>query len=155
MKLTKGRYVAIAVFLFGLIMFWQSLKIVPLFPTGQGDCGPSFFPAFLSAGLMVSAVGKYLFPIGDKEKEEPYMAKGGWLKAVLVILWCVIYVLGLQHIGFFVTTSVMLFLLVLLLGWNEKTNLLLAGVYSVGLSGGIYLLFTKVLGTLLPRGILF
>ena len=155
MKLTKNRYVAIAVFLFGLIMLWQSLKIKPLFPLTDGDCGPGFFPAFLSVGLMVSAIGKFLFPVGETDSSKPFMAKGGWLKAALVLLWCVIYVLGLQYIGFFVTTSVMLFLLVLLLGWDEKTNLLVAAGYSVALSAGIYLLFTKVLATLLPSGILF
>ena len=154
MKLSKGRMVAIATALFGVVMLWQSVQIKPLFPPTEGDCGPAVFPALCCIGMIACAIGKFLFPIVE-ESNKKFVEKLGWQKAGLVMLWLVLYTLGLNYLGFVLASIPAFFVLILLFTWEEKRNYLMAAVCSLVYSVGTYFLFTDVLGVLLPAGKLF
>ena len=154
MNLSRSKKTAIIAFLFGSFMLYHALQLEPLFPLTEGDCGPGFFPAFASVGIMISALGKFFIPIGE-QKDKRFLSKEGWLKAGLMCLWLIFYVVCLKWFGFLLSSIVGLFLLVRLFAWKEKVNYLVTAIYSVIFPVLVYILFMYVLNQLLPTGKLF
>ena len=147
------------IFVFTLILagvyFWATEKL-PSLEIGD-PLGPKAFPRLLGIGLVITAIilliemvrGRKTVP-SDVPKAEPvdratYMVVGG------VVVWTFFYFLIFEPLGHVISTTIFLLGLTCYFHKGKWTaNILTSVLFSLG----SYLMFTKLLGVNLARGIL-
>lgn len=124
-------------------------------PFGAG-VGPRLFPQL--AGAVMVLMSAYLLALrfwrrrrGTIDDEIIEIGVRDELRVLTFIALCVGYMLAFEEIGFFVTTSVALFLMFITNGFRRYA---VAIVTAVGVTIGIYLMFTVALGLPLPAPVL-
>jgi hypothetical protein len=139
-RLNAGVWGGITVLAFGLLFFAYSLE----YPyKGDIGVGAGFFPLWLSGILIVLAVLYILESLAGRDKAEKTSKEA--MKNILFTVICMVaYVILLPIIGFNVTSTAFLFVL-LLKAYKWHLNLLISIVSSVAL----YFLFL-LLGVQLP-----
>lgn len=115
----------------------------------------SMFPSVVSSALMALGVLIIIDSIVKIKKDRPTeetAASIGELKSpVIVLALLILYVLAVVHIGFYISTPVMLVCYMFFMGIrNIKTILITTAVVMAF----VYCLFTLQLGVPLPAGIL-
>lgn len=122
--------------------------------------GPRVFPFFAEAIIFVCA----LIMIFGKEKtsgegatdeSKPWMTKDGWKRLLIVMGEMVVYAALLQVTGFIISSLVMMMVLIYTLHGDRKVNPVAAVIIDLVLTLGVYFLFTRAFGILLPSGLLF
>ena len=118
--------------------------------------GPKAFPRLLAAGLVITAI-VLLFEIvrapktaPAKHEEEP-SRRGAQLVVAAAVLWTFLYFLVFEWLGYVIATTVYLLVLVAYFNRGKWLSNVLTSVFF---SLGSYLMFTKLLGVTLARGIL-
>jgi putative tricarboxylic transport membrane protein len=151
-KLDFDALVGIVVTLFGLV-YILAAYLVPRATIGK-PLGPSKFP-FLLGGILV-ALGILLFLKSDmsntKEalnqlKKMSEKEKSNSKLIALTCMFCVIYALIFDKIGFVISTF---FFLQGMLYLTNKKQIIKNSIVSICFSIGIYILFSKFLGIILP-----
>ena len=118
----------------------------PMF-TGDGDFGPGFFPRVTGTVLVVlCAWNLYRERGGDRKR----LAPGDIRDAVLILALLVAYLVGMYLVGTMIPTA--LFTLALLLRFN-RTHLLVNLVFTVVLTGTVYVAFGVWFQATLPLGL--
>jgi len=137
------------------------LCITPSFPEGQANVnitGPAFFPNVLAFAFIILGIIQLISasrsakssPVqADKSAAPPARGKR-MLPAIEFIILLVAFIIAFEPLGFFVSTILFLFLLMLLLGLKWWKSLL----YSLIYTAVIYLLFGVLFTIGLPAGIL-
>ncbi|MET3506473.1 tripartite tricarboxylate transporter TctB family protein [Halalkalibacter oceani] len=143
-------YIGAGIIIFSLFVFIKSYEFME-------EVG--FFPRVLSiifAGLALILILKGLKSgkgISDEEKGEEESVSLELLKSPIAVFFIILIYIGLiSFVGFFVSTS--LFLIVLMMYLKEK-KIVTYAVMVLGLNVFIYFLFVYQLGVRLPRGLLF
>ena len=154
----RGDFVAGAI---GVTISGGALYIASDFPADVVmKIGPAFFPDMLaglllvcSAALMVSAA--LAKPVAARAPEEASVRglslDNGIVRALITVAAVIAFTLALRPVGFILTSVVFLTAMMGLLGMR-KPWLMLA--VAVGVTGGIYLIFEKLLALSLPAGVL-
>lgn len=124
-------------------------------PFGAG-VGPRLFPQL--AGAVMVLMSAYLLALrfwrrrrGTIDDEIVEIGVGDGLRVLTFIALCVGYMAVFEDVGFFVTTSAVLFLMFVTNGFRRYA---LAATIAVGVALGIYLVFTVGLGLPLPAPVL-
>jgi hypothetical protein len=141
---TTERAAGATLVLIGLVGVWESRA----FPLGTlHRPGPAYMPVVLSIlllafGVAVVAMGARARPLGDVDWHE-------WRHAVAIFAACAFAAWGLERLGYRLTMTVVLALLLLGL---ERRRLLFGAALSVAMAWGSFYVFDTLLKVRLPRG---
>lgn len=134
---------------FGIFLFIESMGIKHMM---KNDVGSGFFPKIIAVVIIVVSVIRLVMTLleveGEKKKSDSDMV-GGWSSIVLIGA----YVIAFRPVGFIIDTVIYLFIQMLILTPKEKRNIPMIGIIAVVAPICIYVLFTYVINTPLPKGI--
>lgn len=133
----------------GLIVMVGSIKL----GASWGSDGPEagYFPFYISLIILLSsAVTLYQAAIVNKKKKtESFVDKESFNQVMAVLLPAVLFVLGVQLIGIYVSS---VFYIAIFMVWLGKYPLWKAIAVSVGVSVALYLMFEFWFQVPLPHG---
>lgn len=147
--LSKDRLIGLFCFVFASYVWYEA----GTFPTSDFDAvGPTLYPRFLATVIGLAALIIFL-------KAKPENAAGASRPKcgsfLYVILLSVAYAALLNPLGFIPTTVLFLLCMVIYFDPSEmKVRLRNAALYAVLFSVFLYLFFARLLGVLLPGGVL-
>jgi hypothetical protein len=133
----------------GVTVMIGSLKL----GASWGSDGPEagYFPFYISLIIMISsAITLYQAAIVDKKKKtESFVDKESFKQVMAVLLPAIVFVLGVQLIGIYVSSF---FYIAIFMVWLGKYPLWKAIGVSVGVSVALYLMFEFWFQVPLPHG---
>jgi hypothetical protein len=133
----------------GLVVMVGSIKL----GASWGSDGPEagYFPFYISLIILLSsAVTLYQAAVVDKKKKtESFVDKESFKQVMAVLLPAVVFVLGVQLIGIYVSS---VFYIAIFMVWLGKYPVWKAIVVSVGVSVALYLMFEYWFQVPLPHG---
>jgi len=132
--------------LLGLAVAGLSPRYVILDAAGPGG---GFLP--LLAGLIVAACGLVLLLSSVADRGERWPVASVWLRMGAVVAGLAAITLLMPHLGFILTVIPVM---VVLMQAIERQSWLVVLATSVIATLVVYFLFTRLLGTTLPRGLL-
>lgn len=131
---------------------WQTGKIPERLVSNEP--GPKFFPYLSAAGIAVFAILSMIFD-GPKEKKQsakPYLDKAGWIRLAVILGEALLFVFGMQTIGFWFSAMIGLFVFIWTLKGEKKISLVFAIIFSIALGTICYFGFTRGFHIPLPSG---
>lgn len=136
---------------FGLFMVTQALDISA---TGDLISGPRLFPLVITvAWTVLSAcyLGQQLVRVARRAEGLPAEPFAHGLRVVGVLAVLVAYAFALEPVGYLISTFVLFVVVAALLGSHSWPRDIVIGL---GLSVGIYVVFTQLLAVRLSSGVL-
>lgn len=117
------------------------------------DISAAFFPTVVAGIMIVCSVVMLIKAIVKPEIREPLSAeeKKGYLRGILTILTCLIYVLIFKPVGYIVSSMLAVFALMLIFG-NRRWKIIIP--ITIVFPILLYLAFSYGLKIVLPAGIL-
>ena len=111
----------------------------------------------LANGLQVGVYfySQALTPKEAKEDPKPYLDKAGWVRMGIIMAEAVLFTIGMEFIGFWITAMAGTFVFLWTLKGEKKVNLIVAILFSVGLASLGYFGFTRGFVIPLPKGVLW
>lgn len=151
-KINRTYVMGAAALILAAFIAWQTTLIPERLVSNEP--GPKFFPFIAAGGIAVFAVLSMIFdaPKEAKEDSKPYLDKAGWIRMGIIMGEAVLFTLGMQFIGFWITAMVGMFAFIWTLKGDKKINLIFAILLSVGLASLGYFVFTRVFVIPLPKG---
>jgi|SRR5690625_4414689 len=132
------------------------------------DPGPTFLPLIIGIGLAICSIGLLFWPL-QNEKEEDLskpveIDENGnepdpkekekrplYIRAIVVAISSVVYVLLLENVGFIISTLVFMVFMIWYLAENRKKSLIFSAVVtSVIVTFSIHFIFENYLSIFLP-----
>ena len=140
---------AILFIVVGLVVMTGSLKL----GASWGSDGPEagYFPFYISLIIILSSVVTlYQSAVVDrKKKKESFVDKESFKQVLAVLLPAIIFVLGVQLIGIYVSSVIYIAIFMV---WLGKYPVWKAIAVSVGVSASLYLMFEYWFQVPLPHG---
>lgn len=134
---------------------WQTRSIPERLVANEP--GPKFFPYISAAGIAVFAILSMIFD-GPKETAngaKSYLDAAGWKRLALIMGEALVFCLGMQFIGFWLTSMIGMFMFIWTLKGDKKLNIIFAILLCVGLGSLCYFGFTRGFHIPLPKGSVF
>lgn len=122
------------------------------------EFGPKVMPRIISVllivlGVIIAGLGLHTAKTYPEKSQSRNFHIENVTGVLLTAVCLVFYIIALQPLGFLATSIVFLFAQFAVLGGvAHKKRLLFYAIISIVVSIGIYLLFTRVFGVLLPAG---
>jgi putative tricarboxylic transport membrane protein len=129
----------------GIVFVLGAVKLKVGVPT---EPHPGFFP-FVDGIILIALSVLFLFKTWGEQAGENH-AFGNIRGLSIVVVTLVLYVAALEPLGYVITTAILSAVILKVL----ETKPLALVLVSVGLAIGSYLLFTRLLGVMLPPGLL-
>ena len=154
-KINRTYIMGVVVLAIAAWIGWQTTKLPNRFVTNEP--GPKLFPMIAAVGMGVIAILSMIFdgPKESKENKKPYMTKAGWLRVGLLLLECVLFALGMNFIGFWITSMIGLMVFFYTLKGDKKINFWVALIISVALSSLCYFGMSSLFSIPMPKGTLW
>ncbi len=149
MRLNYSKLFSALCLLAVVVLFFQTGAIRDL--ASSSDPGARLLPYIGEALLAICA----LIVLVSKGESESFLDKAGWIRLAIVLGCMLLYALGLNYLGFLISTPVAVVVFVYLLKEDEKVSPVITALLVVILTVGLYFLFTKGFSIFLPKGKLF
>jgi hypothetical protein len=132
-----------ALVLFSLYTLWEARKL----PMGNvQNPGPAYAPTLLA--LLLLAFAAVIVALGAGSIRLATVGWSEWRHAVAILAVCVFMALSLERLGYRLTVTVAL---ALLLGLLERRSIVTTALFSVGFAAATFYLFSTLLRVPLPR----
>ena len=120
----------------------------------QGDPGPVLFPMLIC--IILGICGITLLAMGKADENRKPFLNGAEKKRLLILygIYILMYFL-LQYAGYMIAIPLVLLVIAWLFGRASKVPLMKTVIYTAGVSIGLYLIYVVLMGSNLPRGVLF
>ena len=151
-KLNRTYVMGIVCLILAALIAWQTTLIPERLVSNEP--GPKAFPFIAAAGIAVFAILSMIFdgPKESKNGAKPYLDKAGWIRLFIVMAEALLFCLGMQFIGFWITAMVGMFVFVWTLKGDKKINVIFAVILCIALSSICYFGFTRGFHIPLPSG---
>jgi len=149
-KLNRDRILGLFSVIAGIIIFITSLGIKSRLELNEP--GPALFPRICAGGFIL--FGLILTLRKPKGEDKVFITKAGWGRVVVLYLVLMAYVfIGLEYLGYLISTPLLLFALYMLLAEKEnRPNALKMALLALAVGVFLYLFFRKAVGVPLPQG---
>lgn len=131
----------------------------PVYQKKIAVLNPGFYPKFLAIIMGILAILLLVSSLMQKVKEKKAFWDGTSTKSMVLLLltlvMLVIFPIGLQYVGFPITTFLFILTLVYCLTDREKYGIKTILLISLAITIAIYLVFIMFLRIPFPKGILF
>jgi len=154
-KINRTYIMGVLCLLLAAFIAWQTTKIPERLVSNEP--GPKMFPFIAAGGIAVFAILSMIFdaPKEVKEESKPYLDKQGWIRMGVIMAEAVLFTVGMEFIGFWITAMIGTFVFLWTLKGDKKVNLVAAILFSVGLASLGYFGFTRGFIIPLPKGTLW
>ena len=134
---------------------WQTHQMPTRFVSNEP--GPKLFPYLSAIGMGVCAILSMIFdaPKDAREGKKLNITKQGWLRMGLLLVEFVLFALGMEWIGFWITSMVGTMAFFYTLKGEKKINIWVALILSVALGSLCYFGMTKLFSIPMPKGTLW
>lgn len=149
-QFTRDRLLGFVSIISGIIIFVTSMGIKSRLELNEP--GPALFPRICAGGFLI--FGSVLFVRKPKGEDKVFITKEGWGRVLVLYLILMAYVfIGLEYVGYLVSTPILLFALYMILAEKEqKQNPVKTAALALGVGLFLYLFFRKGVGVPLPAG---
>ncbi len=133
-----------SVYAFAVTLTFKKFPLVPV--------GPEFFPRYLSIGLFIcSAVLLVQSILSTSKDTAPTLSifDKGMQRLLISLAIVIIYVISWSYLGFLLSTPILLFIIMHMLGMKKISTKI---IVSVCASVGIFFLFKLILNIEMPLG---
>ncbi|MHB8917354.1 MAG: tripartite tricarboxylate transporter TctB family protein [Desulfocucumaceae bacterium] len=150
------RVIALIVFLIAAGYLYMASQF-PRLEIGD-PLGPKIFPVILGTILILTAIllvfESFRKPEGDARKSDEPEEKGNkhLLVILAVALVTLVYVLVLEKVGYILDTFL---LLMVTMAYFNRNKYVQNGIIAIAFSLIFYLMFAKLLGVTLPKGLFY
>jgi putative tricarboxylic transport membrane protein len=150
------RIIVVCVIILGLMYLYATSQISSL-QIGGDKTGPKAFPILLGILFILSALLLLVEIIREKgqaheKKEDPKEQKRSLFLAGATVFLTLIYIMVFEPLGFLLSSTLYLFVLMSYFNRNKWwTNAIVSVMFPIA----IYILFAKVLGVTLAKGLLY
>lgn len=134
-----------------LFFSWQTVLLPE--STLEGDPGPKIFPAV--ACFLIGFCGLLLIINPSKKPGRQFLSKTEWKRLLTLYSLYVAYWALLWLVGYKIAIPVILFAISTLFSRSKKVGWVKILIYTAGVTAFMFLLYTVILKTRLPEGILF
>lgn len=147
----RGRLGGLLGALIGLTLIIASRSI----PASRisGDPGSGVLPLISGFICLISGV-ILVIKKPDETDEKVYLTGKQWLKALSVIGMYLAFYLGMMVFGYIITAPVVIFCTCTIFAQGKNVSLLKRIIFSLCVSGFLYVLFHGLLNVVLPTGLL-
>ncbi|GMO41958.1 MAG: hypothetical protein Pg6C_03100 [Treponemataceae bacterium] len=132
---------------FTMTLFFKKFKNVPV--------GPEFFPRWLAVGLFICSAALFVQAVrrpAQTDNQTPAVNPRQGIQRLLIgMVIIALYAISWEPVGFLITTPLVLFALMFLLGLRRYP--VMAG-FALGAAGVIFCAFKFLLGIDMPLGVL-
>ncbi len=151
-KINRTYVMGVVCLIFAAWIAWQTTKIPVRLVSNEP--GPKAFPFIAAGGIAVFAILSMIFdgPKESKTGNKPYLDKAGWIRLVVIMGEALLFCIGMQFIGFWITGMVLLFVFIMTLKGDKKINVIFAAIFSIVLASICYFGFTRGFHIPLPSG---
>ncbi|MBR1709584.1 MAG: tripartite tricarboxylate transporter TctB family protein [Clostridia bacterium] len=151
-KLNRTYVMGILCLILAAWIFFQTGTITERLVSNEP--GPKFFPYICAAGIAIFAILSMVFdgPKESKNGSKPYLDKAGWIRLAIIMGEAVLFLLGMQYLGFWITSMVGMFMFIMTLKGDKKINYVFAILLCVGLGSLCYFGFVNGFHIPLPKG---
>lgn len=134
---------------------WQTSQLPTRFVSNEP--GPKLFPFISAIGMGICAILSMIFdaPKDAKEGKKIGITKEGWLRMGLLLVEFVLFALGMNWLGFWITSMVGMMVFFYTLKGEKKINFWVALTISVVLGSLCYFGMTKLFNIPMPKGTLW
>lgn len=152
MKLNKNQIFSLCLIAFAGVSIYLVNQVESTFKVSNGDIGPRFIPIAAAVCLIICSIGKF---ISEAKKEECFLTKEGWEKAISVILILMAYLIGITWLGYIISTLLATEALVWCMREDRKLSILGVSAFSIITTAVIYFAFKYAMHIMLPVGRFF
>ncbi len=150
--ITKDRIGGLGFALIGIIVSVMATQISV--QPNLTEPGPRLFPLIAGFGMAICGLGM-AFQKSSGQKGQPFLDAAGWKRLGVSAATLILYLIGLQYLGFLISTPIFTFAIVLILAGGKKIRVVTAAIVALITTGALYLLFERVFSIFLPAGKLF
>ncbi|OQB98989.1 MAG: Tripartite tricarboxylate transporter TctB family protein [Spirochaetes bacterium ADurb.Bin110] len=149
----RDQFVGIFLIVVGVIYGYMTSKID--FAMTAEYPGPKAFPYIGVLGLIVCGLGIFIQSTTSKKSQPVFMMKEGWLDIFKSFTALILYVIGLNYIGYLISTPILLFFLSKFFAKKIKISLKGRIIFSILTTIVIYIFYVYGFDMQLPVGLLF
>ena len=152
-SLTKDKKLGIIASIIGIAIIAYSMQIEPLMELEEP--GPKLFPMISGVGILIC--GLCVFFRKQTKEDKPFADKAGWKRMAELFLILVIYVfIGLEYIGYLISTPILLMVLFYVLAeQDKKPKKWVCAAMGIGIGVFLYVFFHIIVELQLPKGVIF
>lgn len=155
MKIKRDQITGIALVVLGVFFgFLTSQFKKPFTPEYPG---PKLMPMIAVVGLIICGIGVFINGCRQQSEDKTFLSKQGYIRLLVSFAILVVYIIGLQFIGFLISTPIALYAIITYFASSSKieTKLWVRIVYAVVVSAIIWVMYVVLFSMPLPTGILF
>ncbi|MBQ9198344.1 MAG: tripartite tricarboxylate transporter TctB family protein [Clostridia bacterium] len=147
----RGRLGGLLGALLGLALIIASRSI----PASRisGDPGSGVLPLIAGSICLISGV-ILLIKKPDKTDKQVYLTGKQWLKALSIVGMYLAFYLGMRVFGYIITAPIVIFCTCTILAHGKNVSVIRRIIFSLCVSGFLYVLFHVLLNVVLPKGVL-